>query len=143
MKYKKQVLVIASMAAFLMLIQCTKTLERSQSVNSLSTNDEKKINEHGKSLISEGKDIFRYDDFGDEDFWSGLLHIDKAIAGDKNGGFGSGVSPRTALAAGLKVDADALPPEIVAGIKSGTVNLDDPATTLALLKLNSVVGVKG
>jgi len=71
------------------------------------------------------------------------LHIDKAIAGSANGGFGAGVSPNTALAVGLKVDADALPPDVISGISSHTVDLNDPATTLALLKLNAVVGVKG
>lgn len=95
------------------------------------------------ALIAEGKDIFRYDSFGDEDFWSGLLHLDKAIAGAANGGFGPGVSPKTALAVGLKVDATVLPAEVVAGVQSGAISLDDPATTLALLKLNAVVGIKG
>src|SRR5262245_11455185 len=100
---------------------------------------------HGENpgQVSDGKKIFRYDTFGDEPFWSGLLHIDKAILGSKNGGFGPGVSPKTALAVGLKVDADALPPEVVAGIQSGSISLDDPATTIALLKLNAVLGVKG
>jgi cytochrome c553 len=143
MKFKKQILVIASMAAFLTLIQCRKTSDNSANIDSSLTNEEKKINENDKSLINDGKSIFRYDAFGDEDFWSGVLHIDKAIAGSNNGGFGSGVSPKTALAVGLKVDAEALPSQVVAGIKSGAVNLDDPATTLALLKLNAVVGVKG
>ena len=95
------------------------------------------------ALIASGKEIFRHDTFGDEDFWSGLLHLDKAIAGTSNGGFGPGVNPKTALAVGLKVDATALPPEVVAGIQSGAISLDDPATTLALLKLNAVVGIKG
>src|SRR5688572_16155322 len=95
------------------------------------------------ALINSGKDIFRYDTFGDEDFWSGLLHIDKAIAGAANGGFGPGVSPKTALGVGLKVDATAIPPSLAAAIQAGTVILDDPATTLALLKLNAVIGVKG
>ena len=95
------------------------------------------------SIISEGKNIFRFDTFGDEDFWSNLLHIDKAIAGAANGGFGAGVSPKTALSVGLKVDAEAIPADVVAGIKSNTVDLDDPATTLTLLKLNAVVGLKG
>ena len=95
------------------------------------------------TLLEEGQNIFRLDTYGDEDFWSGLLHIDKAIAGEKNGGFGAGVSPKTALAVGLKVDAEALPAEVVSGISNGTVNLDDPATTLTLLKLNAVVGIKG
>ena len=49
--------------------------------------------EKKKSLVEQGKEIFRFDTFGDEDFWSGLLHIDKAISGVNNGGFGPGVSP--------------------------------------------------
>ncbi|HEY1870517.1 MAG TPA: hypothetical protein VGG71_05625, partial [Chitinophagaceae bacterium] len=102
---------------------------------------DKKINENDKSLIDQGKQIFRFDDFGDKDFWSGLLHIDKAILGANHGGFGPGVSPTTALAVGLKVDIDALPADVRNGIKSGAINLNDPATTIALLKLNAVVGV--
>ena len=81
----------------------------------------------------------RFDTFGDEDFWSGLLHIDKAILGATNGGFGPGVSPITALDLGLKVDAEALPPNIVAGISSGAISLNDPLTTVELLRLNAVV----
>lgn len=94
-------------------------------------------------LIEEGKEIFRYDTFGDEAFWSGVLHIDKAILGEDNGGYGPGVSPNTALTVGLKVDAEALPSELVSAINAGEVDLDDPATTIALLELNAVVGVKG
>jgi hypothetical protein len=94
-------------------------------------------------MVAEGKEIFRFDTFGDEVFWTDLLHIDKAILGDANGGFGSGVSPTTALAVGLKVDAEALPPSLVADISAGQVDLNDPATTVALLKLDAVVGLKG
>jgi hypothetical protein len=94
-------------------------------------------------LVADGKHIFRFDTFGDEDFWSGLLHINGAIAGSNNGGFGPGVSPKTALAVGLKVDADSIPASVAQGIQNGSISLDDPATTLALLKLNAVVGVKG
>ncbi len=53
------------------------------------------------------------------------------------------VSPATALSVGLKVDADAIPPDVAAAIKAGKVDLSDPATTVTLLKLNAVVGVKG
>ena len=95
------------------------------------------------ALVAEGKDIFRFDTFGDEAFWTGVLHIDKAILGDANGGFGSGVSPTTALAVGLKVDAEALPASLVTDISAGQVDLNDPATTVALLKLDAVVGLKG
>jgi mono/diheme cytochrome c family protein len=94
-------------------------------------------------LYKQGKQVFRYDTFGDEAYWSGQLQLDKAIEGAKNGGVGPGVSPKTALAVGLKVDANALPKAVVNGIKKGKVDLNDPKTTLALLKLNAVVGVQG
>ena len=142
MRSKKQLLVILFMVMFVFFVQCSKVMEKAP-VDDVSEHNKKNPFDEHKSLISEGKEIFRFDTFGDEDFWSGLLHIDKAIAGANNGGFGGGVSPKTALAVGLKVDADALPSEVVAGIKSGALSLDDPATTIALLKLNAVVGVKG
>lgn len=127
----KKALIILSFACVIGIAQCKKDKPHE---NPEVENPE---------LINEGKNIFRFDTFGDEDFWSGVLHIDKAIAGQKNGGFGPGISPKTALAVGLKVDAEALPPSVVSGITNGTINLDDPATTLALLKLNAVLGVKG
>lgn len=95
------------------------------------------------ALVTEGKETFRHDTFGDEDFWSGVLHLDKAIKGSSNGGYGSGVSPTTALAVGLKVDSEALPASVVQAIQAGQVDLNSPATTLTLLKLNAVVGLKG
>jgi hypothetical protein len=70
-----------------------------------------------------------------------MLH--QAIEGKKFGGTGNGISPATALALGLKVDVNALPDDLIEQLKKGRVNLDDPATTLALLKLNAVVGVTG
>ena len=92
-------------------------------------------------MLEEGKKTFRYDTFGSEAFWGDTLQLHKAIAGEKNGGVGPGVSPKTALAVGLKVDVDALPAALKTEIAAGKVNLDDPATTIALLKLNAVVGV--
>jgi hypothetical protein len=94
-------------------------------------------------LVAEGRQTFRFDTFGDQAFWGDVLHLNQAIAGAKNGGVGPGVSPRTALAVGLKVDVDALPLSVRRAIANGQVNLDDPAVTLTLLKLNAVVGVKG
>src|SRR4051794_32488663 len=96
-----------------------------------------------RQLVLQGRRIFRHDTFGDEAFWSGALQLEKAIAGAKDGGVGPGVSPKTALSVGLKVDAQALPAAVVTAIKQGKVNLNDPKTTLALLKLGAVVGVKG
>ncbi|MGH2372878.1 MAG: hypothetical protein ACREJ4_01895 [Candidatus Methylomirabilaceae bacterium] len=90
----------------------------------------------------DGRQIFRFDTFGDEVFWTDTLRMHEVIEGTAHGGVGPGVSPKTALAVGLKVDVDALPPALVQQLKAGQVNLDDPATTLALLKLNAVVGVQ-
>lgn len=108
----------------------------------LSDND-RLISAHAQRMVVEGRRIFRYDTFGSEAFWGDALQLHKAIAGEKNGGVGGGVSPKTALSVGLKVDTQALPAALVAQIKAGKVDLDDPATTLALLKLNAVVGVTG
>ncbi len=94
-------------------------------------------------LVSQGRETFRFDTFGDESFWGDTLKLHQAIEGSKFGGVGPGVSPKTALAVGLKVDVDALPSSLVTALKASQVNLDDPATTLALLKLNAVVGVQG
>jgi hypothetical protein len=94
-------------------------------------------------LFERGKQIFRRDTFGDQAFWGGALRLHKAIEGEKLGGVGPGVSPKTALSVGLKVDVNALPQSVKQALAEGQVDLDDPATTLALLKLNSVVGVKG
>jgi hypothetical protein len=81
-----------------------------------------------------GQSIFRFDTFGDEQFWTDTLRMQQALRN---------VSPRTALGVGLKVDSDALPPQLIEDIKAGRVNLDDPKVTIQLLKLNAVVGVIG
>ena len=86
-------------------------------------------------LAAQGKDVFRFDTFGDESFWTDTLRIHEVIT--------AAVDPTTALSVGLKVDAQALPAEVVQGIQDGSISLTDPATTVALLKLNAVVGLKG
>jgi len=100
-------------------------------------------NSAGAALVSQGKQTFRFDTFGDESFWGGTLQLNKTIEGAAHGGIGPGLSPNEALALGLKVDVSALPGSVQQGILNGTINLNDPAVTLALLKLNAVVGVKG
>jgi hypothetical protein len=94
-------------------------------------------------LFEQGKQTFRFDTFGDQVFWGDTLQLHRAIEGANLGGVGPGVSPKTALAVGLKVDSNALPESLKNALRHGKVNLDDPATTLALLKLNAVVGLKG
>ena len=101
------------------------------------------IDAHAQHTIAEGRRIFRFDTFGDEAFWGDTLRLHDAIKGSRLGGLGAGVSPKTALAVGLKVDVDALPADLQQALRHGRVDLDDPATTLALLRLDAVVGVTG
>ena len=101
------------------------------------------ISQNAQSMMDEGRQAFRFATFGDEAFWSDGLGLDRAIEGEKNGGVGGGVSPATALKLGLKVDMDALPAALVEQVKAGKVDMNDPATTLALIKLNAVLGVVG
>jgi hypothetical protein len=99
------------------------------------------IDQNAQRMIEEGRRIFRYDTFGSEAFWGDQLRLHQAIVGEKLGGVGAGVSPKMALSLGLKVDAAALPSDVVAQIKAGKVNMDDPASTVLLLRANAVVGV--
>jgi len=90
--------------------------------------------ENAARMIREGRYTFRHDTFGDEDFWGGELRLHEAVAT---------LSPTAALAAGLKVDSEQLPPSLKRALLSGDVNLEDPKVTLELLALDAVVGVKG
>ncbi len=87
------------------------------------------------ALVEQGKQIFRHDTFGDEAQWTDVLKMHDVIS--------AAVDPVTALSVGLKVDSEALPTAVVAGIQNGTIDLKSPATTVALLKLDAVVGIKG
>jgi hypothetical protein len=87
------------------------------------------------ALAEQGKQVFRFDTFGDEAQGTDMLRLHEVIS--------AAVAPTTALSVGLKVDAEALPPAVVDGIRNGSVDLTRPATTVALLKLNAVVGLKG
>ena len=87
------------------------------------------------ALVAQGQQIFRFETFGDEIKWTDTLRMHEVIR--------TAVDPTTALSVGLKVDADALPQAVVDGIKNGSVDLHSPATTVALLKLDAVVGLKG
>jgi len=95
-------------------------------------------------LVAQGQQIFRFDTFGDEAFWGDQLRLHQAIEGSNfTGGVGPGLSPANALSLGLKVDVEALPQSLQTALQAGQVDLNDPANTLALIKLNSVVGVTG
>jgi hypothetical protein len=104
---------------------------------------EHQIRQNDPAKFLEGRKAFRFDTFGDESFWGGMLKLHEAIEGIKLGGVGPGLSPQSALALGLKVDLEALPPQVVNALREGRINLNDPAVTVALLKLNAVVGITG
>ncbi len=87
------------------------------------------------ALVEQGKQIFRFDTFGDETQWTDTLRMHEVIR--------MAVDPATALSVGLKVDSEALPAAVVTGIQNGSVDLRSPATTVALLKLGAVVGPTG
>ena len=101
------------------------------------------VTDNSQRMIDEGKNTFRFDTFGDEAFWGDSLKLHQAIAGSKLGGVGAGVSPQAALDLGLKVDVDALPKSVEKDLEKGRLDLTDPANTVALLRADAVLGVKG
>jgi hypothetical protein len=101
------------------------------------------VQNSSEQMMIEGQKVFRFETFDDQAFWGDALRLHQAIEGAKFGGVGPGLSPKAALSVGLKVDVDALPAPLIEQLKQGKVNLDDPAVTLVLLKLNSVIGATG
>ncbi len=132
----------AIVAVAVLLIATVVVTSHSPSVRAASV-DKNPAVENATQKVEQGQQIFRFDTFGDQAFWGDTLKLHQAIEGVKLGGVGPGVSPKTALAVGLKVDVDALPSNLLQQIQHGKVNLNDPAVTLALLKLNAVVGLTG
>jgi hypothetical protein len=98
------------------------------------------IKDNADDMFDKGKAVFRFETFGDEVFWTDKLQLHKALVSQKHGGIGDGLTPKQALAAGLKVDLRLLPAILKQKIKEGKF-LDDPLVTLELLRLNAVVGV--
>ena len=124
----------------LLMLAVSATADRDEIDDDDSAQD---VFEHTHEMVAEGREIFRHDTFGNEDFWGEQLRLHEAIAGEALGGVGPGVSPALALELGLKVDVEALPRRLRKALRRGAVDLNDPATTVELLRLNAVVGVKG
>ncbi|HVR29791.1 MAG TPA: hypothetical protein VMS86_09690 [Thermoanaerobaculia bacterium] len=149
MKYRYALFVMVPWVALSLLVGVRSSADDQGKADSRAkkaaklSEDDRSIGAHAQQMIEEGRRIFRYDTFGSEAFWGDALRLHQAIAGEKHGGVGGGVSPKTALAVGMKVDVDALPAALQKDLKTGKVDLDDPATTIALLELDAVVGVKG
>jgi len=142
MNSRKMWMVLIAVAACCVLLLAQRNSNRTSTSGSTSTVADG-INRNAEHMIDKGRLVFRFDTFGDEEFWGDMLKLHQAIEGAKLGGVGPGLSPEAALGLGLKVDVDALPPSLIQQIKDGKIDLNDPAVTLALLKLNSIVGVTG
>jgi hypothetical protein len=131
--------------SLLWLLTVGLAVGRSRSIDR-QDNDKREASDpvqNATAKVKRGQRVFRFDTFGDEAFWGGTLKLHQAIEGARFGGVGAGVSPRTALSVGLKIDAHALAPNVLEQIEKGRVNLDDPAVTLALLRANAVIGLTG
>jgi Cytochrome c len=142
----RQLFAICTMSAFAFVISGAAIAGSDEQAGNdvkLVTISDLDIGKQAQQTLAEGRQVFRFDTFGDQAFWGDTIKLHQAIEGARFGGVGPGVSPKAALAIGLKVDVDALPSDFIANLKNGKVNLDDPAATLALLKLNAVIGVTG
>lgn len=139
MRIRRFIVPLALAVFALLVVKINSTPAHPVRLNAFDTT----ILNNDQQMLQQGRETFRFDTFGDEAFWGDTLHLHRAIEGARFGGVGPGVSPRDALALGLKVDVDALPASLIDQLKAGKVNLDDPAVTLALLQLNAVVGVTG
>ena len=140
--YSRKTLAVVVMA----VLVCCLVLLASENMTSrtafLPASDKANL-DNAVTMFNQGRQVFRFATFDDQTFWGDALKLHQAIEGAKFGGVGPGLSPKAALAVGLKVDVDALPTPVIEQLQQGKVNLDDPAVTLALLKLNSVIGVTG
>jgi hypothetical protein len=105
--------------------------------------DEDRVVSDAEQMISQGRRTFRFDTFGNQRFWGDTLRLHEVIEGAKFGGTGPGLSPAMALSLGLKVDSQALPQAVQQQLRAGRVDLNSSATTLALLRLQAVVGLTG
>jgi hypothetical protein len=134
MRRKERVLLFSKIAAAgaLLLLAISPLAPANERAGASRAAPDDPIGSNAGRMLDEGRHTFRYETFGDQVFWSRILGIHQAL---------KTVSPRTALAVGLKVDAEALPPGLLAGHKA--VDLDDPAVTAELLRRNAVVGLRG
>ncbi len=137
MRYQSTILPILAVAPLGLAVLST------EAVGQDGKQHDKDIESYAERMMQEGRDTFRNDTFGSEAFWGDKIRLHEAIAGEANGGVGPGVSPATALALGLKVDMNAVPKSVAAAIRAGTIDLNDPKNTIALIKANAVIGIKG
>src|SRR5881409_2169544 len=127
---KKRLYLAVSLPLLLFLLLATATFSQNGSSPAKLNAFDLQIVQNMQQMVDGGRQIFRFDTFGDEAFWGDTLKLHQAIEGEKFGGVGVGLSPKGALDLGLKVDVDALPADLVQKIRLGKVDLNDPANTL-------------
>jgi hypothetical protein len=145
MKKRRSFLILSVIMIFIFcmqLIQCSvDKADRSRDDMEGKPNDwNESIKKNADEMMEKGKAVFRFETFGDEVFWTDKLELHKVVVNEKHGGTGKGITPKEALALGLKVDLHLLPGFLKEKIKEGKF-LDDPWVTKELLRLNAVVGV--
>jgi hypothetical protein len=145
MRRSLPVLALAALAGLAACLAHPRSVRTDPAVEAEQTRPDfdSRIDRHSDELLSEGREIFRYDSFGSEAFWGGKLRLHEAVLGEAQGGVGPGLTPKQALELGLKVDVGKLPKILVESIQAGAVSLENPETTVALLRAHAVVGVKG
>src|SRR5215216_539336 len=143
---RRRVVTAASVLTLVGAFACrhlsTKGVPQNEAVRSQPNSFTDDIEGNAAGALKEGRNVFRHETFGDEYFWGDTLQLHLAIAGERHGGVGPGLTPRKALELGLKVDVDHLPRILGAAIRGGSASLDEVQTTLELLKADAVVGVK-
>jgi len=128
-------LISSGIGTLLLIVACATQSPSNRAAPQTPTGAESATDDFSAATLAAGQRVFRFDTFGDEQFWTDTARMHEVVQ--------KSVSPATALKVGLKVDADAIPPDVAAAIKAGKVDLNDPATTVTLLKLNAVVGLQG
>jgi len=128
-------LISSGIGTLLLIVACATQSPSNRAAPQTPTGAESATDDFSAATLAAGQRVFRFDTFGDEQFWTDTARMHEVVQ--------KSVSPVTALKVGLKVDADAIPPDVAAAIKAGKVDLNDPATTVTLLKLNAVVGLQG
>jgi hypothetical protein len=140
-----KLIAVMTATAILSIVGCMnlpKDVETNPAVEAGRFDFDARISAHNSKLMSDGRAIFRYDTFGSEAFWGERLKLHQAIAGEREGGVGPGLTARQALELGLKVDTAKLPQILAEVLRGGSVSLDKTETTMELLRADAVVGVK-
>ena len=89
-----------------------------------------------------GQDVFRFETFGNEGFWTDAARMLQGMADAK-------MTPKQTLEAGVQVDADAIPAELKEALAkelktdlspANAPLMNDPATAVKLIEANAVIG---